>query len=238
MSALNNKDTRPLYMKLLDDLQNKIDAGDWKIGDRLPSESQLAEIYGVSLITVRKAIGLLSEKGILNRVQGKGTFVAEAQTYPSQTAFEGLVSRNESDNKITWDVLECSLGIGYQAVLDALGHPHDEKIFNYSRICYFNGRPAALEYYHFPFTYTYLINKDLKKNDIFEVIKHTEDLAPFLTPSKIHLINASTAEAQLLNIPYGSSVLLVKRKIISAITGETVAIFIQLLNAKELEFII
>jgi GntR family histidine utilization transcriptional repressor len=54
-----------------------IEQGDWRPGDAVPSENQLAEQFEVSRMTARRALTELTEAGVLERVQGAGTFVAE-----------------------------------------------------------------------------------------------------------------------------------------------------------------
>ena len=56
-------------------LREKLEAGVWKMGDRLPALEELMAEYGVSRITLRQAIGLLEQEGLLKRGQGRGTFV-------------------------------------------------------------------------------------------------------------------------------------------------------------------
>ena len=58
----------PAYMKIHDQIKKDIDDGSWKIGERLPSERDLAEEFAVSRMTLRQAISLLVEEGVLNDV--------------------------------------------------------------------------------------------------------------------------------------------------------------------------
>ena len=66
----------PLYRRIYADLKTKIEAGEYKPGDRLPSELELTKLYGVSRITSRQALELLCSEGLLVRRQGMGSFVA------------------------------------------------------------------------------------------------------------------------------------------------------------------
>ncbi len=66
----------PLYQQLADTLRREIAEGRYRVGDRIPSEEALCEQFGVSRITVRAAIDLLADAGLLRRRQGKGTFVS------------------------------------------------------------------------------------------------------------------------------------------------------------------
>ncbi|WMJ90609.1 GntR family transcriptional regulator [Anaerocolumna sp. MB42-C2] len=64
-----------LYMNIYDDLKKKIDQGFFRDGDRIPSEEELKTRFGVSMITVKKALSMLKEEGLLQRIPGVGTFV-------------------------------------------------------------------------------------------------------------------------------------------------------------------
>src|SRR5688572_18278759 len=67
---------RPLYEQIKVLLTNSLVAGEWKPGEAIPSEMELAARYHVSQGTVRKAIDALAAEHIVMRRQGKGTFVA------------------------------------------------------------------------------------------------------------------------------------------------------------------
>jgi GntR family transcriptional regulator len=68
----------PLYRSVCDSLKERILAGDYPPGVALPSESRLVHDYGVSLITVRRALQELVLDGLIERRQGVGSFVREA----------------------------------------------------------------------------------------------------------------------------------------------------------------
>lgn len=69
----------PAYIRIHDQIKKEIDEGLWKIGDRLPSERDLAERFEVSRMTLRQAITLLVEEGILERRVGSGTYIASSR---------------------------------------------------------------------------------------------------------------------------------------------------------------
>lgn len=72
---LNTHSSTPLYMQLKQAITEDINKGVYTPGEKLPIETDLCDIYGVSRITVRKAVLDLVEEGLLIRQQGKGTFV-------------------------------------------------------------------------------------------------------------------------------------------------------------------
>ena len=73
--AVGVRGQRPLYRRLLGSIDTRIRRGDWATGAQLPSERELCEQFGVSRSTVRLALDQLSRAGVLERVQGRGTFV-------------------------------------------------------------------------------------------------------------------------------------------------------------------
>ena len=66
----------PLYRQTRDLMIRRIADGDWEPGQRLPSEWDLADEFGVSQGTVRKALNDLADENMVLRHQGRGTFVA------------------------------------------------------------------------------------------------------------------------------------------------------------------
>ena len=96
MKTSKTKANPPLYSKVLDGILTMIEDGTYKIGDRLPSEEELAEHFGVSRPTVRRASGYLEAQGVILRRQGIGTFVS----WPSKTSFLGQLERLEPIRKM------------------------------------------------------------------------------------------------------------------------------------------
>src|SRR5262245_32399559 len=77
MSLSDRDDGRPLYARLRDVLIERIRSGEWKPGQLIPNEFEIAAEFGVSQGTARKAIGELASERLVLRRQGRGTFVVE-----------------------------------------------------------------------------------------------------------------------------------------------------------------
>jgi len=82
---MNKKTSIPLYFKIESLMRNKILSGQLEPGNKLPTESDLIERFGVSQITIRKALSNLERDGLIVRNRAKGTFVAE--TIPMRKKF-------------------------------------------------------------------------------------------------------------------------------------------------------
>lgn len=74
-SSIDRNSYEPAYAQLVNILRCQIATGAFQPGDQLPSEAQLCRRYEVSPMTVRRAINILADQGVVNAVQGKGTFV-------------------------------------------------------------------------------------------------------------------------------------------------------------------
>lgn len=88
----------PLYQQLLNEIRARIAAGEWKAGDRLPTEAEIAAELGVSRVTVRQALGAAVNAGLVVRMPGKGTYVAETGTAAPSQAFIGYVAPHLSSS--------------------------------------------------------------------------------------------------------------------------------------------
>jgi len=88
-----------LYAIVCDRLRRQIRSGQRKSGDRLPSMDALAHEFGVSLITIRHAVAMLEEEGLLERQHGRGTFVAHGpnarEWLPLSTTWSDLMQGYE-----------------------------------------------------------------------------------------------------------------------------------------------
>ncbi|MDZ7908605.1 MAG: UTRA domain-containing protein [Gemmobacter sp.] len=87
---LSRVDAVPLYSQLKQRLLAEIGDGTYVEGGLLPTETQLCEIYGVSRITVRRAISELQDEGVLEKRAGKGTFVSVQRIVTSLVKLNGF----------------------------------------------------------------------------------------------------------------------------------------------------
>jgi GntR family transcriptional regulator, arabinose operon transcriptional repressor len=86
-------DSRPIYGRIFETLREEILQRKYNVGDRVPSEKELADEYNVSRITSKKALEMLAEEGIIVRKQGIGSFVAEGGGIQSEGVSSGERTR-------------------------------------------------------------------------------------------------------------------------------------------------
>ena len=92
----------PLYLQLKNTLLNRIDNGELLPGERLESERDLAEKYGVNRQTVRSALNVLIEDGVLVKVPYKGTFVAKQIVKPAWGDYDA-VNEHRGFSSFRWN---------------------------------------------------------------------------------------------------------------------------------------
>ena len=80
---INKAAPEPIYAQIKKTIQKKIRSGEWLAGQKLPSENDLVVALGVSRMTINRALRELTQGGLINRVHGLGSFVAEAPRHAS-----------------------------------------------------------------------------------------------------------------------------------------------------------
>lgn len=138
----------PLYQQIKTLILRSLQAGEWKPGDMIPSELDLAARYRVSQGTVRKAIDELATDNLLVRRQGKGTFVATHAEQHIQYRFLRVLpdvgdpgSQGPAERKI----IECRRQRAPAEVARALGLRTGDAVVQVRRVLAFGGSPAILE---------------------------------------------------------------------------------------------
>ncbi|MFJ4690050.1 GntR family transcriptional regulator [Streptomyces sp. NPDC088766] len=79
----NPQGAQLIYVAVADHVEARIRSGELQPGARLPSERDLAKEYGVAYLTVRRAAQVLRERGLVETVHGRGTFVADPLPEPA-----------------------------------------------------------------------------------------------------------------------------------------------------------
>jgi len=204
----------PLYFKVMTEIRDNILSGAWGRGFQLPGELDLARRLGVSVITIRQALGRLSEEGLIRRERAKGTYVTWSgpvnQAINLEVEAENLVTLNPEGT--TFKLL------GAETVEPSAALRHDfklspgEKLTRMTRMRMAQQRPLAFVYSYVPARVAVrLSQRALLKLPLSSVIENTCGIK--ITDVR-HLVGAKLADdevSQHLQIPPGSPVLFVER---------------------------
>jgi GntR family transcriptional regulator len=135
----------PLYQQIKVLLVRSLQAGEWKPGEAIPSEMELAARFKVSQGTVRKAIDEMATENLLVRRQGKGTFVATHAEDHIQYRFLRLMPDDGSPSGMARQFLDCKRMRAPAEVARALGLKSGESVVWVRRTLSRNGTPVVLD---------------------------------------------------------------------------------------------
>ena len=220
----------PLYVQLMDELEASIRNGVYKPGDKIMTETEMAKEYGVSLITVRKAVGSLMEKGLVVRKQGKGTFVTKPKYSRNMKKLQSFTEMCEQMGvKPGARVLENRLIAADKKVADRLGIEPGSNVVYISRLRLVDGEPVQVEKSYFPLKYAFLLEEDLNDGSMFECLKEKAGAKVASSEKMIELCRATAEEAALMDVKQGDYLLFVKSTAYDE-NGEPMYAGIQLIN--------
>ncbi|MDN0073705.1 histidine utilization repressor [Crenobacter sp. SG2303] len=144
MSYANTKPV-PAYVQIKDYVRNQIETGVWPMGSLIPSEHDLLKQFGVSRMTVNRALRELTDDQILHRVQGAGTFVASQKYQSTLVEIKSISDEIKSRGGQHHSEVLILERTGDAKALEALGLPPGAEAFH-SRIVHFeNDVPIQLE---------------------------------------------------------------------------------------------
>jgi GntR family transcriptional regulator len=144
-------DRLPRYQRLRDEMVALVAARHWRPGEAIPTEQALAKSYDVAVGTVRKAVDLLVAEGLLERFQGRGTFVRRASFDSSLFRFFRFQTRQGERRIPESRILRREIVEAPSAVAATLQIPNGAKVIQMSRLRLIDGMPMLAEEIWLPF---------------------------------------------------------------------------------------
>jgi GntR family transcriptional regulator len=135
----------PLYQQIKALIMQRLEAGEWKPGELIPSEVELGGRFKVSQGTVRKAIDELAAENLVVRRQGKGTFVATHHETQAQFRFLRLMADSDEAQRPENKILDVKRVRASAEVARQLDMKSGDAVIFIKRVKYFNGTPIILE---------------------------------------------------------------------------------------------
>jgi len=220
---VDRNSSTPMYIQLESILETAIKNGEYKEENKLPSESLLCIKYGVSRVTVRQALQLLEQKGLVYTVQGKGTFVKKTiinqellkvinfgkvlleKGLDGYTKIDSFtLEANNAKAKEMFDTVNSGISI---CNLNLIGYTRKTPIVYYQS--YFNEKTGMLMYE----CARKMENegKAFSSYDLYEKIGIEIDKIS----QNIMAVNADKKLSKILNVPLGYALLLLESKLYS-----------------------
>lgn len=196
----------PLYLQIKNVLLDRIDSEELLPGESIDSERELASRYGVNRQTIRSAINVLIEDGVLVKIPKKGTYVAKNNRKPANWGtFEDIHEKrgfseflkaqgfNISSKVLIAEKIEPTRSISLR-----LNMSIDESVFCLERIRYSDGEPISLEIAYIPYKYVEGIEEyDFSKVSLYDFMD-TKGHRPSTFKRALILMNPSDRVAKLL----------------------------------------
>jgi len=140
----------PLYQQIKDLLVQALDRGDWKPGEAIPSETELALRFQVSQGTVRKAVDELAAENLLIRRQGKGTFVSTHHEARVRFRFLRLAPNQGEPQPAESQILDCKRIRASAEIARALELKVGDSVVAIRRLLSFAGVPTVVDDIYLP----------------------------------------------------------------------------------------
>lgn len=214
MHKLDSCSATPLYQQLYDELKAAIQQGIYKSGEQIPPEDKLCEMYGISRVTVRKALEQLTEDGILVKRHGKGTFVTEVDYVEPFDSGGSFTSSCVSMGAVpTTRILSLKVASGNKKIEKILKIAPGKELITIERLRCVDGVPVILEVDYFPSEYRFLFEQDLENQSLFQILreKGMKKIHNFQDVFGIHL--ATKEQSLLLNCAEKHPLLCVKQTV-------------------------
>ncbi len=198
----------PLYIQLKNELLKEIRAN-YKSGDMIPSEGKIEKQYGVSRITVRKAIEQLEREGILDKKQGKGTFIKEKKILYDANSIGSLTQRLEKQNhQLKTKTIEYIIIEDDHYVKDLL---NCEKLLCIKRFRVLDDVPFALMLNYIDYERVPDLPQRFNIESLYRFFKQEYKIEFYNAEETVEAKNATKEEAQKLGIEYKDALLSLKR---------------------------
>ena len=202
----------PIYQQIKKTIQQRVTSGEWPAGQKLPSENELVNALAVSRMTINRALRELTQEGVIKRVHGLGSFVAEAPRHASLIELQGIALEIEAGGKrhhariLSQETIAASAEIARQMELPAVS-----QIYFLRAVHYQDDLPIQLETrYVNPAAMPGFMEQD------FSGITPTAYLLQQFKPDEMeHLVRAvipQSAERELLAMQSGQPCLQLTRR--------------------------
>ena len=204
----------PLYRQIKDLLVQALDRGDWKPGEAIPSETELAMRFQVSQGTVRKAVDELAAENLLIRRQGKGTFVSTHHEARVRFRFLRLAPNQGEAQPAESQILDCKRVRASVEIARALELKAGDPVVAIRRLLSFASVPTVVDDIYLPGVLFKGLTADLLSGyvgPLYGFLETEFGINMVRAEEKLRAVNADQDMSALLGIPKDTPMLKVDR---------------------------
>jgi GntR family transcriptional regulator len=202
----------PLYQQIKDTLRASILNGEYPPHSRVPSESELQEMFEVSRITIRQALGDLQKEGLIFKVHGKGSFVSQPKAVQNITSLQGFAEAMGEGQEIVNHVLSFDFVAANAQVASKLALDEGTPVAEIHRLRLLNRQATSYEITFVPEALGKKLQRaDLITRDIFLILENDCGVALGSADLGIEAIPAPGAVSRALGMKKEQPALRVER---------------------------
>lgn len=209
----------PLYYQVENVLREKISSGAFQDGDQMPTELALIKEFGVSRITIRQALKALADDGLIERKQGRGTYITERKT--KKRAFSGTTHLTGSLDELIAMGLDTHVKVLEMNKIEADAHeaellqlPLGESIYRLKRLRIHDDEPYALIINYLPEKIGNELNeKELASGALLQTLESKLGYKLHMARQEIKAEMADPYIAKLLGVRVGTALLSIERTV-------------------------
>lgn len=189
----------PAYQQIANDISKRIVQHEWHVDEKLPSEMELSQTYGVSRVTLRQAMAQLERDGIIEKFQGKGAFVRNnPRRLVQNLAFPSLDMDNPVPNPIFSRILREEVTVPPSSeVRHKLLVQKETPLIHLERLHYYEEKPVGLSQIWFPadkvpgLTADTLVSHSISKTLYYKYQYNIASIDNYIESVKLDAIEAS-----------------------------------------------
>lgn len=202
---MNLKSNKPLYLQVESDIRNAITLKKYRPGEKLPTETELSNQYQVSKITIRKAMEKLSDDGLIQKVQGKGTFISYQKEKYHLNKTRGFNDTLSGYGHIaSHRILQASFFSADKNVSDKLQIPENSSVIYVERLMMEDMIPIGVDrVYMSEEQFPDFITKLQPDKSLYQILQEDYAIVPATSTLEINGIIATNNLADLLKCNIG-----------------------------------
>lgn len=209
MLTIQKESAIPLHAQLAEMLRAQIRQQQYLPGDQLPSERELCEQFGISRITVRKALGTLTQEGLVYSTVGKGSYVSAPRLREELQPLSSFTQDMQRRGMVaSSQVLEARLTPAGEDCAARLLVPYGTEVVFLRRLRLADGQPIAVQFSYLPHNLCPdVLRYDFSTRSLFDVLRSEYRLQLTRTSTLIRAALASQPDARLLHLVTPAAVL-------------------------------
>lgn len=203
----------PLYHQLKESLRERIEALEWAAGSRIPTEKELAAEYSVSQITVRQALARLAAEGLVERYQGRGTFVSQLSIVQDILYLAGFSDGfARAGVQVDTHLISAGTVAASEGTAGRLKLAQSEPVIEVRRVRLTGGTPICLQTSYLPCSLCRsILQRDLGRESLFRLLTDMCKLDLVRAEETLSAVTVDDYEAKTLLVASGSPAFLVQR---------------------------